>query len=210
MIRLLPLFALLPHAAHADWAPRPAMFDYSSAFAVCTAQPDARDLATACADTLEAAYILKRAVAQAAFVCADTPLSGCPVPLEDEGLPAIAARIAGDIGCDSTPIETLPTDTALPRDHCVALTADIMFDEGVVPLFTDLSCDGLPSECDDLADIHAALWVQAVDALTHDDPTITDLQARNLNTCTTQDDARACIAARAAELWVDLVGQDPL
>ena len=137
--------------------------------------------------------------------------------MEDQGLPAIAARIAADILCDATPVADLPTDAPLPLDHCANVTADIMIDEGVVPLITDIDCNEPATECRELAMIHATLWIDAADALADGDPTIDDLQARNVNDClagvTTfgvqaELDAMSCLAERSAALWSDLARQD--
>ena len=213
----LVLATLWPIAAAADWAPQPSLFGYEATFATCTADIAATDPTPACAERISEAYALKRAVALAAYACGDTPLTDCPSPFEDQGLPAIAARIAADIGCDGTPIAALPATMPLPPDHCAVITADIMIDEGVMPLITEIECNDPVSECSELAMVHATLWIEAADALAGDDPTIDDLQARNVNDClaavTTsgvqaQLDAMACLATRSAALWADLAQRD--
>ncbi len=218
MIRIaLVLCVLWPLSAAAEWAPRPSMFSYEATFALCTSDPAAPPQTEDCADLLAAAYALKRAVLKAAYDCADLPLSECPAPLEDQGLPAIAARIASDIGCDPTSVTALPEDEPLPLDHCANVTADIMIDEGVVPVLTDIECTEPAAECRELAMIHATLWIDAADVVAEGDPTIDDLQARNVNDClasvTTTGvqaelDAMSCMASRAAALWSDLALQD--
>jgi len=213
MIRLSLLLILLPFSVAADWSPRPSMFDYGAAFDLCTLDAGEDDLAQTCTEILKDAYVLKRAVAQAAHACGATPLPECPIPFEETGLPAIASRIATDMGCDPTPIVTLPRDLPLSITHCVSMTADILFDEGVVPLNTEIDCQLDATECLDLATIHATLWTEKVDLVADADPTINDLQARNANDClaqmTTGDvdgdlSALTCIANRAASLWGDL------
>ena len=209
---------ILPTPGAADWAPRPHLFSYDATFAQCTRLPVAGDPARDCADRLAAAYALKRAVARAAQACDDTPLPDCPAPLEQEGLPAIAARIAGDIGCQATPLAQVAADTALPQDHCVSVAADIMVDEGVVPVDTAIPCGPGATECQALAAIHAALWADAVRQSAGDDPTIADLQARNAADCLAQADAapaedadlaaQRCLARRSAALWIDLQTKD--
>jgi len=213
MFRLGLLFLLLPAAAAAEWAPHPSLFNYETVFEMCTTNTKAEDLVARCAEDIEAAYVLKRAVAEAAYACANTPLSECPGPFEDAGLTAIAPWIANDMGCEGTPIGAMPTDVPLPPDHCVTVTADILFDEGVVPIFAELECGADNMECLELAVINATLWTEAVNALSDDDPTIDDLQARNVNDCLAgitnigmagEQEAMTCIAERAAALWVDL------
>jgi len=217
MFRWAVLFILLPFAANADWAPRPSLFGYAAAFDLCTADPTADDLAASCAQRLAAAYVLKRAVAEAAYACATTPLADCPAPFEDAGLPAIAAWIADDMGCDGTPVAGLARDEPFPPDHCVSITADIMGDEGVVPLENEVTCAEDGVECQELAMLHALLWMDAVDAISDSDATIDDLQARNVNLCLAETtaigpaaeiEAMTCIADRASALWADLAEQD--
>jgi len=216
MLRLIPLLALMPTAAAADWAPRPAMFSYDAVFDLCIADPAAPDLARACERRLAAAYALKRATVLATNECYPDDLATCAAPFEDQGLPAISMRIAVDVGCDATDLTTL--DGPLPRDHCAAIASDIMIDEGVVPLFIDISCGIDWIECGDLADINAAFWVAQTDAIAPDDPFIDDLQARNFNVCTAESlniqgwgqdlNALECIAAGSAAIWADITIQD--
>lgn len=214
MIRLILTLIIVPTFAAADWAPRPSMFTYGATLDQCTAQPDTPDLARFCEDALNAAYALKRAVARATFKCHPESLSTCAAPFENEGLPAIAARIAVDVGCDATDVRALSEDAPIPSNHCISVTSDIMIDEGVVPLFTEMSC-GI--ECDEIAQINATFWVDQVDLVAPDDAVVTDLQMRNIadcgggtaNTGTWAEDRAAldCVADRAAALWADLVPQ---
>lgn len=206
----------MPAIAAADWAPRPAIFTYDATFAICTSDPTAPDLALRCADELTAAYVLKRAVAQAAYACGNTALADCPAPFEDEGLPAIAVRIAVDVGCDANDVSTL-TNGTIPRDHCIAVASDIMLDEGVVPIDTNISCGNEWSECDDLAVIHTQLWEDAVFGMMGDDPLILDLLDRTAQECAAETqgttfsasytDGLGCIAGGTASIWADIAQQ---
>lgn len=213
MLRFVFPLALLPTVAAAQWVPRPAMFNYDAVFDVCTADPSAPDLGAACYDTLAAAYALKRATAVATAQCGDDDLATCAAPFEDQGLPAIAMRIAVDVGCIMSGLPD--TDGQLPADHCAVIASDIMIDEGVVPLSTGISC-GL--ECGDLARINANLWVARVNDSAPDDPVVADLLVRNFNDCNAPIggadlsgpdlDALRCLADRAALLWADIALQN--
>jgi hypothetical protein len=212
MLRLLAILALMPPPAAADWAPRPLMFDYAATLDVCAANPDEANLAMLCADALAHSYTLKRAVALAAFKCQPQDLAVCAAPFEDEGLPAISVRIATDVGCDATDVMALD-DGPLPTDHCITIASDIMIDEGVVPLFTDISCGFDWIECGELAQINAAFWVDQVDATAPGDPTVSNLTLRNIDDCNAAalDDGWAidlnaleCLADRLTALWADL------
>lgn len=212
MFRLILPLALMPTIAAADWSPRPLMFSYDATLDVCLTGP-ADDLAGACADALTAAYTLKRAVAWATVKCHPEDLSTCAIPFEDEGLPHVAVRIAVDVACDATDVLQLD-EGPIPQDHCISIASDIMIDEGVVPLFTDIGCGIDWIECGDLANIHAAFWVDQVDLAAPADPVINDLQVRNANECGAQAavnggwatdlNALECLAARSAALWADL------
>ena len=212
MLRPIFLLALIPTSAAADWSPRPLMFTYEATFDLCLNTPTPEP-ARACAEALRTAYVLKRAVAWAAFKCHPEDLSTCAIPFEDEGLPHIAMRIAVDVACDATDVLLLGDDP-IPPNHCISVASDIMIDEGVVPLFTEISCGIDWIECGDLANINAAFWVDQVDLAAPDDPVISDLQARNVNECTARasetggwgNDLTAldCLAQRSAALWADL------
>ncbi len=207
---LTALLALMPLTATAGDTLDPRLFNYDATLATCLTDPTAPDLAQSCAETLTSAYILRRAIARAAARCTDLPLQDCPAPFEEQGLPAIAVRIATDVGCDATPVADLAA-TPLSPDHCISIAADIMFDEGVVPLDTGLACVR-GRDCADIAALNAAFWTDAVDALADGDPTIRDLQARNTASCRTNrasdTTAQTCIANRAAVLWADLMNED--
>ena len=214
MKRLIFALLFLPTFAAADWSPRPLMFTYDATFEVCLQQPHARNLARSCEEALAAAYVLKRAVAWATFNCNAESIASCAEPFENEGLPAIAARIAVDTGCVATDVLALPEGEPIPPDHCITVASDIMIDEGVVPLSTEISCGIHWIECGEIAQLNAAFWADQVDLAAPDDLTVSDLQARNFNACgaeaaevggwATELNAMECLAARSAELWADL------
>lgn len=218
-MRCLLLFLLFwPTFAAADWAPRPSFFSYDAAFALCTAEPNMPNPAETCKDRLSAAYVLKRAVAWATYRCHPESLTTCTLPFEDEGLPAIAAQIAVSAGCDDTDLTLLPEGAPIPPDHCAAITSDIMFDEGVVPLMTEITCNADWIECGELAKIHADLWSRAaLSAAGNDTDLVEDLQSRNEADCSADarsTDSKAtelarlqCQAIRSASLWADLARQ---
>ncbi len=219
MFRLALILLLLPTIAAADWSPRPSMFRYDATFANCTATPDDSDLARACDRAITNAYVLKRAVAWATQKCFPESIATCALPFEDEGLPAIAAQIAVDAGCDATNVLDLPEGEQLPADHCISIASDIMIDEGVVPLNTDISCDINGIECGDISLINATFWAEQVDAAAQDDPVFAaDLQSRNREDCAEEAreigswavvmDAMICEADRSAALWADLTDQN--
>ncbi|HCP82689.1 MAG TPA: hypothetical protein DIT67_14385, partial [Octadecabacter sp.] len=204
--------------AAADWSPRPAMFSYDATFENCKANPDTGNLAASCEGEITGAYVLKRAVAWAAFKCFPESFATCALPFEDEGLPAIAARIAVDAGCDATNVLDLPEDEPLPADHCISIASDIMIDEGVVPLNTDVSCGIHWIECGDITLINASFWADQVDRITQNDPEFAnDLQTRNREDCAQEAreignravlrDGLICEAERSAALWSDLTVQ---
>jgi hypothetical protein len=195
------------------------MFHYDATFANCTATPDETDLAQNCDRAIANAYVLKRAVAWAAQKCFPESIATCALPFEDEGLPAIAAQIAVDSGCDATNVLDLPEDEPLPADHCITIASDIMIDEGVVPLNTDISCGIHWIECGDISLINATFWAEQVDAAAQDDPAFAaDLQSRNREDCAEEAreigswavvmDAMICEADRSAALWADLTDQN--
>ncbi|MGJ8611781.1 MAG: hypothetical protein ACSHWY_11835 [Octadecabacter sp.] len=220
MFRWIAPFALIPTLAAADWSPRPLMFTYAATFDQCLANPSAPDLAATCYDLLGAAYVLKRAVAHAAVACGEEPFSTCMAPFEEEGLPATAARIAHDIGCESNDLTQLPDGIPVPTEHCVSLTADIMNDEGVVPLYTSIGCGIDWIECGELAQLNAAFWIDQVDLVAPADAVVNDLQMRNSDDCAAQAragggwatslNAQICEANRAAALWADIVQHQDL
>lgn len=215
MFRLFAPLALLPGLAHADITPRPLMFTFDATLATCLADQNSDDLAGDCAQAITAAYALKRAVAWGVLNCTGQDLRDCAAPFENEGLPHIAVRIAADVGCETTDITQLATLTPLPQNHCITVASDIMIDEGVVPLVNEIACGLDRTECSELAQIHAAFWVDQVDILAPGDATINDLQMRNAAECqavsvTTggwASDLAAldCLAEKSAALWADLV-----
>ena len=219
MFRLALILLLLPTFAAADWSPRPTMFSYDATFANCMANPSAENLASTCDRAITSAYVLKRAVTWAAVNCFPEGFATCAAPFEDEGLPAIAAQIAVGAGCDATNVLNLPEDKPLPADHCITITSDIMIDEGVVPLNTEIMCGIHWIECGDISLINATFWAEQVDAASQDDPAFSaDLQSRNREDCAQEAreigswavvmDAMICEADRSAALWADLAFQN--
>lgn len=186
------------------------MFSYDATFDLCTADPTAPDLAATCADALNAAYVLKRAVAWAVYTCQPESIAACAAPFEAEGLPAVAARIAVDTGCDATDIATWPQNAPLLNNHCVAVASDIMIDEGVVPVFAEITCGLLGDECRDLHRIHATLWLDAVLAMSDSDLTQLRLTIAG-DDCTASDIDFTilveCDVDRLAEIWANLAQQ---
>jgi hypothetical protein len=218
MYRLLAVLALWPTLAAADWSPRPTMFSYDATFDLCTADPTAPDLAARCSEILAAAYVLKRAVARAATKCLPESLSTCTGPFADEGLPAIAAQIAVDVGCDATDLRTLPEDEPLPANHCITIASDIMIDEGVVPLDSDLACGPFQAECFEFTELHMLLWAWEAGMTTSDGIRTSDFMIALIETCTEDfiDVERLtgrplsynCFADGAARHWADLAQQN--
>ncbi len=217
MFRILALLALLPTTAAADWSPRPMMFTFGATFDNCTSNPDDADAAT-CEDALAAAYVLKRAVAWATFECDAESLTTCAAPFEDEGLPAIAARIAVDAGCDQIDVLSLPEGAPLPDNHCITVASDIMIDEGVVPLDTSIGCGIHWIECGELAQIHAAFWRDKVLAAAPENNGLTQVRLETLKAeCRDTAEqtggwgvdltALECEALGAAQIWADLAQQ---
>lgn len=215
MLRLCAALVLLPAAAAADWAPRPAMFSYDATFAQCLIDPTAPDLAADCATRLADAYVLKRAVAWGAFHCADQDLMTCATPFEDQGLPHIAVQIAVGVGCNGSDIASSDPKLRLDPEHCVSIAADIMIDEGVVPLSTQITCiDGNRLECDDLAAFHTQYWEDEILAMTGQDPLILDLLDRSALDCAQSvagdtlnslyHAGLTCVSDRYAAIWADL------
>lgn len=217
MFRIITLFALFPTMAAADWAPHPTMFNYDASFANCTADLDAPDIFTLCADEITTAYVLKRAVANAAYACADRPLATCTAPFEDEGLPAIALQIALDAQCEVGDVASAVEFTEFGPDNCITIASDIMLDEGVVPVDTDISCRNLGDECDYLSFIQVSFWTNLLIPLGREDPTISDLNGRNIIDCGIQKftpvfaafsrEAIDCFSTRSATLWADISQQ---
>lgn len=215
MRNLILILALLPNFAVAQWAPRPTLFSYDASFMRCSEDPDLDSLVATCTDHLVSAYVLRRAVALAFQQCANTPLRECALPFENAGLPAFGAQIAADVGCETTDITTLKQDQPLSPDHCVSITADILSDEGALPLDTSLDCSARTDACLELASIQRKLWEDALQALENGplyDPTIRDLQERLQHDCraTVPQDAPAsdimdCISTGTGEIWRDLI-----
>lgn len=160
---------------------------------------------------MEGAFALKRAVAWGAYKCHPEDLATCAAPFEDEGLPAVAVQIAVDTGCDSTDLAALARDTPLSRDHCVTIASEIMIDEGVVPVFSDVICSAGDDTCTTLSAIHLDLWSDAIAALSSSD--LTEIRKTDAaNTCRDRYlDAWGpldCAASRFAEIWADLAQQE--
>lgn len=205
------ILTLLPTFAAAEWQPSPSLFNYAATKAICTANPDDPNLTQACSDQLVAAFMLKRAVARAAHACYPTDLSACPLPFEEEGLPAIAAEIAIGVGCETSDLAAHPPRMQLAADHCVTVISDILIDEGVVPLDAAMNCNTSPATCEDLSGLHAALWRSAVLDAAPNDPLIADLLVQNLTDCdasaASKTEAARCLTTRNASLWADLALQ---
>ncbi|MEL6960452.1 MAG: hypothetical protein AAGL89_16025 [Pseudomonadota bacterium] len=190
-------------------------FTYETTFSTCIAEPSAPRLAETCAVTIEQSYVLRRAVLTATQACLGQDLATCALPFEDQGLPAAAAAIAAGTGCQNSDLSRADAPAHLPATHCAALIADILSDEGVVPLNTDIACSETDFECNDLAAVHSDLWIDVLDQIGRGDPIIEDLHDRNISDCI--DDAASedpptanrlaaqCLAARTAMLWADLV-----
>lgn len=206
MFRCVLLLCALPAAAMAEWSPTPYAFSYDAAFARCTADP-ARIGVTECRDFLNGAYVLNRAVVNAVTACDTATLSACPVAFEDQGLPAIAARIAEDAACEAKPTDQLPALTPLPNDHCITMISDILRDEGVVPFDTDITCTGPQAECVALQEVHSLLWIDAITALSDSDLTKMRLETSFLTcygTRSSRDTVGDCYLAALADIWADL------
>jgi hypothetical protein len=218
MYRLFAVLAMWPTIAAADWSPRPTMFTYEATFDLCTADPTAPDLAANCADALTAAYVLKRAVAWATYACGSAPLATCTAPFEDEGLPAIAMQIAIDIGCEATDVSLSSDWDRFEVDHCVKIASDIMQDEGIVPLFGDISCRDDLDECGSLAFVHVSLWIDRLRLDAPDEETLETIFLSNLAECEVEKfvplsqsfsrQAVICMANRSASAWADLAQQN--
>lgn len=220
---LLVIMALLPNIASAQsgakWTPSPFFFTYDTSFILCIQDPNADDLAHACRETLSSSFILKRAIAQAFQQCGSTPLRECNLPFEEAGLPAFGAQIAADIGCDTTDLETLPKDGPLSPDHCVAIAADILSDEGAVPLNASIECVFEEDTCAELALLQHDHWNEVLNGLENGplhDPTIRDLVARLQEECISSDlidtnaprdtiESAHCMSEGKSQLWRDLV-----
>ncbi len=207
MFRLIALFALMPTLAAAEWSPRPLMFSYEATFARCTADPSMPDLGAACFDILTASYALKRAVAEASVDCNSVAFDTCDVPFAEKGLPATAARIAFDTGCDASDIKLFPASATLPQDHCVTVTSDILSDEGVVPLQTNVACRPQKSECIAINRLNANLWRSAIRTLSDSDTT-TDRVSAVSAACRRDNpaamDLYTCQVNEFAAIWADL------
>jgi len=215
MRNLILILALFPNFAIAQWAPRPTLFNYDASFTRCSENPNLDSLVATCTNHLVSAYVLRRAVAQAFQQCGNTPLRECALPFENAGLPAFGAQIAADVGCETTDITTLEQDEPLSPDHCVSITADILSDEGALPLDTSLDCSAHIDACLEIASIQQKLWEDALQALENGplyDPTIRDLQKRLQDDCratvpqnTPAGDISNCISTGTAEMWRDLI-----
>lgn len=131
-----------------------------------------------CTARISASYVLKREIAAAVAACGTEPLSTCAAPFEARGLPAFGAQIAHSIACETTDPTSLPTGTHLSPDHCISITADILSDEGAVPLNTDIDCGGPQGTCIALAEVHRQLWQEALMKL--DNGPQNDPTSRNL------------------------------
>lgn len=206
MFRILILLTLIPTYAAADWSPLPRAFTYDATFAGCTVDPTRVDVEE-CAARLRAAFDLNSAVAHAVESCGNTPLAECPEAFEDQGLPAIAARIASDTGCSGVQTTSFARFTPLPTDHCITMISDILRDEGVVPLREGRPCTSRNLDCTDLRDIHAAFWYGAVLSLS--DTPLTMLRLDDgWTTCSDAHPAEAevmrCHIANMADIWTEL------
>ncbi len=212
---LLLILTILPTASVGQWAPKPDLFTYDASFADCTADATGDDLVARCTAILATAFVLKREVALAFQQCLDVPLRDCAAPFENAGLPAFGAQIAAGIGCDMSDMTLYPADTALPPDHCVAITGDILADEGAIPLDGNLECTGTFT-CIELAAIQQQLWLNALMQLENgpvNDPTSRDLLGRVGEECQSIPTGTEvgtlsqieCLAQGTSLLWRDLV-----
>jgi hypothetical protein len=218
MYRLLAILALWPTLATADWSPRPSMFTYEATFKICFADPTAPNIATTCSDALNAAYVLKRAVAWAVYKCHPESIATCSGPFVDEGLPAIAAQIAVDTGCDVTDVTLLYESDQFSPNHCITVASYIMLDKGVVPLYTHIECRDDLDECGYLSFVNVSFWVDQVAIAAPSDTTFNILQDRNITECGVEKffpltepfslDATNCFAERTAMLWAYLAQQN--
>lgn len=214
MFRLALILLFLPTLAAADWSPRPTMFNYDATFARCIQDPSLPDLAASCSDAIATDYSLKRAVARAVYLCADSQLLTCTIPFEDEGLPAIAVRIAIDSGCENSDVSSTGNWDKFDDNHCVTVASDIMIDEGVVPLDTDISCRNDLDDCGFIAFLNVGFWIDLILPIADDDPVVLDLHRRNITECMVDKFtpiselysrwAVDCVSERHAALWVDI------
>jgi len=165
-------------------------------------------------------FVLKRAVVAATQACLGENLNTCALPFEDQGLTAIAARIAAGTGCENTDLADWQEFIPFPENHCAPLIADILADEGVVPLNTDVPCDSDGSACVALAQQQRVLWAKAVIELENgplQDPTVHetirainrdcrqyDISNQTDNIRVGFEKAALCEADGMARLWQDL------
>lgn len=219
MYRLIALLFFLPAAAAADWSPQATLFTYDTAFEECRTDPDAPDLAARCDTLMRGTFVLKRAVFAATQACLGQDLATCAAPFEDEGLPAIAATIAAGTGCENTDLTGWHEFVPFPQTHCAPLIADILIDEGVVPLWTQVECDREGSACVALAQQQQVMWSGAILELENgplNDRLISDLIRKTFDACradVTADQTAAlnamamCESDGMARLWADLVSE---
>jgi hypothetical protein len=209
MFRILFILALIPNLAAAELSLRPSIFSYQATFDQCTINP-ALVSSVDCADSLHGAYVLHRAVVWAMLDCADVTLADCAAPFEGNGLPAVAARIAAQAGCDRSSLAALEAGDPLVPDHCITVITDILRDEGVVPFIQEITCAGPATDCHDLARIHEVLWLRTISTLSESDLTRVRTQtvfdtckADGLGTLAFYD----CGTNRYATIWADLAQQ---
>lgn len=206
MIRLIFLAVLLPSIATAEWTPLPGSLSYDASFERC--KIDARNVDVAqCDEVLRKAFDLNRAVVAAVQACETGALATCPQAFEDQGLPAIAARIAAGAACDNRNVAEFARLTPLPDDHCITMISDILRDEGVVPFKMQTTCDLINLDCADLIYIQRVLWVQEIETLS--DSPLTRLRLDEAwDACLDEhgdtDDLHTCHLGALADIWSDL------
>lgn len=216
MIRMRYIFLYLvfmaPGVVRAEWTPSPFMFDLQASFDQCLQEKiDPNDLSS-CGDRLANAFLLHRAVIRAVSACGPAQLGSCPIPFEEEGLPAIAAEIALTMGCEASVPSEMPPNRPLPPEDCARVIGDILIDEGVVPLDADWSCASEPETCLDIMEIHARYWQLAAFDASEGSRLIGRILEQSGAACAAekQDEVAisTCIAQEAAEIWIDLQNQD--
>jgi len=209
MIRVLLLLVLLPAPALAQWTPTPRSFAFDATFSSCVADPTNIDAAK-CDALLRDAFDLNVAVTRAVEACGLTPLGTCPVPFEERGLPAFAARIASEADCIRTDLALAEPFRPLPANHCITMISDILRDEGVVPLREAGLCDEPNPDCTDLRAVHSGFWNHAILSLA-DTPMMHMRLDSSWNACfessPIEDALLECHIVNLSRIWTYLAQQ---